>query len=521
MKKTLTFILLIMSILAGGFFQYTFKLDQYLAHKDHQVSTAKESSMPTKKEKKIMYWVAPMDANYRREKPGKSPMGMELVPVYAESENEVEDKLAVKIKPYIINNLGVRTATVKRSSISQDIHAVGYVAYNENKISHLHTRTKGWVEKLYIKAEGDQVKKGQVVFEMYDPDLVNAQQEFLQILSSKNKAELSRSSAQTKLMPLRYKHLINASEERLIALGISKKDINRLKRTKKVLQRIKYYSPQNGIISKLNVGEGMFVKPSTIMMTIADLSTVWLQTEVFERQSSWVSHGQSVEAKLTYLPDRIWQGEIDYIYPELNPTTRTLKIRTVLSNPNRQLLPNMYAHIVMKSKKKPNVLIIPKEAILRSSMKNRVIVEIKPGQFKPRDVQIGLENETVAEVVSGLEKGETVVTSAQFLIDSEASLKASFARMSALKESPASMTETQHSGAGTIIAILPEEQQIVLTHDPIESLKWLAKVTQFKVKNTLKLSNLKVGDSLHFSLETIGKEKYQISSIHKMDEGGL
>lgn len=361
-----------------------------------------------KKEKKILYWVAPMDANYRRDEPGKSPMGMDLVPVY----DDGEDGLTVRISPAIENNMGVRTAKVKKDKLWRRIDTVGYVDFDENKISHIHLRTKGWIEKLLIKSEGERVKKGQLLFEVYSPELVNAQEEYLQALRSGHKG------------------LSSASRERLEALGISVAQIKNLNKKRRASQFVKIFAKQDGIVAKLNVREGMFVMPQKEVMSLADLSSIWILAEVFESQTDWVKQGQSAEVQLSYLPGRKWIGDVEYIYPSLDPKTRTLKVRLRFNNKDEALKPNMFANVTIYGGAKREVIIIPREALIRTGNDERVIVSVGEGRFQPREVTAGIESGDHIEIIKGLSVGDKVVTSGQFLIDSEASLKASIARMS-------------------------------------------------------------------------------------------
>ena len=359
-------------------------------------------------EKEALYWVAPMDPNYRRDEPGKSPMGMELVPVYADESGSN----AVTISPEVVQNLGVRTAKAEVSRLWRGIDTVGYVDFDESKVSHIHLRTEGWVENMAVRSEGERVKKGDRLFDFYSPDLVNAQEEFVHALSSGNKG------------------LISASSERLLALGVSSGQINKLRKTRKVNQFVSVFAPQDGVVSMLPVREGMFIKPSMKVMSLADLSSVWLLAEVFERQSNWLSMGDSAEVNLSYLPGREWQGKVEYIYPSLDPKTRTLKVRLRFDNPEEALKPNMYANVKIFGGAKNDILIIPLEALIRTGRNERVIIALGEGRFEARTVSAGIESGDWVEIVSGLKEGEDVVASGQFLIDSEASIKASFNRMS-------------------------------------------------------------------------------------------
>lgn len=459
--------------------------------------SATEVVAAEEKEKKVLYWVAPMDATYRRDEAGKSPMGMDLVPVY----DDGGDGSTVKISPAVENNMGVRTAMVIRDKLWRRIDTVGYVDFDENKISHLHLRTKGWIEKLYVKSEGERVKKGQLLFEVYAPELVNAQEEYLQALRSNNRG------------------LTSASRERLIALGISDSQIKTLNKIRRVGQYVKVYAKQNGIIAKLNIREGMFVVPQKQVMSLADLSSVWLLAEVFETQADWVRVGQSAEVTLSYLPGREWEGKVEYIYPSLDPKTRTLKVRLRFDNKDESLKPNMFAKVAIYGGAKREVLIIPREALIRSGNDQRVIISLGEGRFQARDVTAGIESGEFIEIIVGVSEGDKVVTSGQFLIDSEASLKASIARMSskddAKKEMDPDMNMSEKiMGNGTLNSVMPAHNMINMSHAPIAALDWPAMEMDFTVKNDVSLQGLNKGDKVEFELEK-SDSGYVVKSITK------
>ncbi|MEA1890467.1 MAG: efflux RND transporter periplasmic adaptor subunit [Pseudomonadota bacterium] len=362
-----------------------------------------------KAEKKIAYWVAPMDANYRRDKAGKSPMGMDLVPVYEETGDDAD---AVIISPAMVQNLGVRTAVVEKGRLGRMIDTVGYVSFDESLIGHIHLRIEGWIEKLYVTNEGERVIKGDPLFELYSPTLVNAQEEYLEALKSKNP------------------RLIRSSRDRLSSLDISSDQIDKLRKTRKVKQTVTFRAPQDGIVTSMNTPQGMFVKPATRIMSLVDLSKVWVQVEVFEQQAGWVKEGQPAEISLSFLPGQIWQGDVVYVYPELDKKTRTLRVRLQFDNPDESLKPNMYADVKLYSGIKQDVLFVPREAIINSGRMTRVLVAKEVGKFYAREVKTGIESGEYTEILDGLQEGEKVVTSGQFLIDSEASLKGSLTRMS-------------------------------------------------------------------------------------------
>lgn len=372
-------------------------------------------------EQDILYWVAPMDANYKRDKPGKSPMGMELVPVYADGA----EAGTVSIAPEVVQNLGVRTSRAELTRLWRGIDTVGYIDFDESKVAHIHLRTDGWIENLAVQSEGERVKKGDRLFDLYSPELVNAQEEYVTALSSENQS-LSR-----------------ASKQRLISLGVSDNQIKQLQKDYKVKQNISIYAPQNGVVSNLSVREGMFLKPTMRVMTLGDLSSVWLLAEVFERQVQWVQVGQSAEVRLSFIPGKSWDGTVEYIYPSLDAKTRTLKVRLRFDNPNERLKPNMYANITIFGGPKNDTIVIPLEALIRSGRNERVIVSVGDGKFEARDVTAGIESGDYVEILQGINEGDNIVISGQFLIDSEASMRASLTRMSDIDSSPA--TEMEHA----------------------------------------------------------------------------
>jgi len=450
-----------------------------------------DDSVSAPKEKKAKYWVAPMDASYRRDKPGKSPMGMDLVPVYEDDSGS-----GVKISPVVENNMGVRTKAVTKGFLWRRIDTVGYVDFDENKISHVHLRTKGWIEKLYVKSEGERVKKGQLLFKVYSPELVNVQEEYVQALGTGNR------------------RLISASRERMLAIGVPVSLMATLKKTRKVSQYVPVYARQNGIVAKLNVREGMFVMPSREVMSLADLKSIWILAEVFESQADWVKVGKSAEVRLSYLPGRSWEGKVEYVYPSLDSKTRTLKVRLRFDNPDEALKPNMFADVVIYGGASRNTLIIPREALIRAGDEDRVIVSLGNGRFEARKVVAGIESGELIEILSGLREGEVVVTSGQFLLDSEASLKASMVRMSAPGSQDRKIAEMIH-GQGSVLSVIAGEHKIKLSHEPIKKLGWPAMEMFFKVKKSIALEGISPQDKVTFMLKE-DKDGYIITSIEKV-----
>ena len=436
-KMSVTLLLLVIGLTIGITIENRLDISQTISNlgldMEYDDQVMEDDSLKVKsdsKEKKILYWVAPMNPTYRRDESGKSPMGMDLVPVYEGGEEEMGEGMPiVKIKPEVVNNLGVRTITAVRGTLSKNINTVGYLEYNEKRINHIHTRTDGWIENLTVRSEGERVKKGQPMFEIYSPPLVVAQEEYVHALKNNDKRMLKR------------------THERLISLGISKKQIARLDKEQKVSKNVVFYSPQSGVLTKLGVRDSMFVKPETEVLSIANLDNVWLLAEVFERQANWVKVGQIAEAELPSMPGHIWKGNVEYIYPDLDPVTRTLRVRLRFNNPEEKLMPNMYAHVSIFGEEINDALSIPREALIRDAKQTRVIRALGEGRFQAQEVVAGIESGDRVEITSGLNEGDEIVVSSQFLIDSESNLKASIGRMQSVEGSmnDHSMEQTEMS----------------------------------------------------------------------------
>ena len=485
---------IVIGMVIGGFL--TFGVYSFMAP-----TNSGEASSVVTAEKKPLYWVAPMDANYKRDKPGKSPMGMDLVPVYDDGgKGPDEGPGTIRISPDVVNNLGVRTAIVSYKSLHTEINTVGYVTYDEDKLVHIHPRVQGWIEKLYVKAIGDPVKKGQPLYEIYSPELVNAQEELLLALDRKNS------------------RLISAAENRLSALQLPKSSIVKLKKTKKVQQTITFYSPQNGVVENLKIREGFFVKPGSTLMSIGDLSEVWVEAEVFERQAGQVKTGTPVTMTLDYLPGKTWQGKVDYIYPTLDAKTRTVKVRLRFKNEEGEFKPNMFAQIAIHTTGDEQVLLIPKEALIRTGNQDRVVLALGEGSFKSVAVSVGRYDSESVEILEGVRDGEKVVSSAQFLLDSESSKSSDFKRMNSdVDEADASMPSSVWVQA-SIESMMADHKMLTLAHEAIPEWEWPEMTMDFIASDSVDFSLLSEGMSLHVEVTKEDNGDYKISNIHVPDD---
>ncbi len=387
-------------------------------------SNDSDRSQPLQKGRKIKYWVAPMDPTYIRDKPGKSPMGMDLVPVY-EGDEETSDERIVKIDPLIVQNMGVRTATVKRGPLNVSIRTIGHIAYDEELVEHIHTKISGWVEELFVKTTGEEIKKGQKIISIYSPELVATEEEYLQALKYREK--VSGSSMEDIITGADA--LLESTRKRLLLMDIDPEQIKALEESGTVRRDMILHSSSSGIVIKKHVFEGMKVDPGMELFTIADLSRVWAIASVYEYELPFLTVGQETTMRLPYEPGSVYRGQVTFIYPYLSPQTRTVQVRMEFDNPDQKLKPDMYADVVIKSKIAENVLLVPSEAVLKTGYRNIVIAYLGNGKFLPKNVTIGPEGEGVVQILSGLREGETIVTSGQFLIDSESNLREAINKM--------------------------------------------------------------------------------------------
>jgi multidrug efflux pump subunit AcrA (membrane-fusion protein) len=384
-----------------------------------------------------LYWKAPMDPTYVRNEPGKSPMGMDLVPVCP--GEGAESGGGIRIDPALVQNMGVRTAPVTRRDLSRKVRAVGRVDYDERLVDHVHTKIQGWVEKLYVEYEGEMVERGQPMLEIYSPQLVSTQEELLQ--AARYRETTARSPFEDVVEG--GEALFRASKRRLELWDIPEKDIQRLLETGKVRKNLTLYAPGPGVVIDLMVREGMEVDPNMRLYTIADLSHVWIYADVYEYELPWIAVGQRGVAELSYLPGKDFEGEVTYVYPFLDPKTRTARVRLEFPNPDLVLKPDMFANVSIETETHEDVIAVPEEAIIRSGQRSLAIVVAGDGRFAPREVTLGIDaGDGWVEVQKGLTEGERVVTSGQFLIDSESRLEEAVQKMLSAQPS----ADAEHAG---------------------------------------------------------------------------
>ena len=358
---------------------------------------------------KPLYWYDPMHPNEHFDKPGKSPfMDMQLVPRLAGEENSTAVPGSVAVDPRIVQTLGVRLAPVERGRLARLVDSVGLVSVDEHRIQTVQVRASGWVEQLAVRAAGDSVRHGQLLAAVYSPELLAAQDELLIAVGSGDAG------------------LLEAARSRLSLLGMSDTQIAHVEKNRKAERRVSYFAPFDGYVMDLGVRQGGAAVVDTTLFQLVDLSSVWINAEIPETQAAWLKAGDPAEASVPALPGEHFRARIDYIYPELTPATRTLKVRLVVENPRRSLRPGMFAGVHLVGAPREDALVVPSEAVIKTGTRSVVIVADDTNHFHPTLVQVGAEYAGNSEILEGLAAGQKVVASGQFLIDSEASLRGAF-----------------------------------------------------------------------------------------------
>jgi Cu(I)/Ag(I) efflux system membrane fusion protein len=443
----------------------------------HEPAAATSATAPAS-ERKVLYYHDPMFPQQKFDKPGKSPfMDMQLVPVYADSGTETGPGIAVSATS--VQNLGVRTVVAELGTLATRLEAVGAVAWNERGIVLVQTRAAGFVEKLHARAPLDPVAKGAPLVEILFPEWAAAQEEFL-LLRRRGQEELAI-----------------AARGRLVLLGMSETEIREVEQAGIARPRITLRSPISGIIAELGVREGMTVGAGATLFRLADLSTVWVNAEVPEAQAASLRPGATAEARVPGWPDLVFKGRLGAILPEVNASTRTLRVRIELANPGQRLKPGMFASVSISPERGAESVLVPSEAVIRTGERNVVIVA-EGGRFAAAEVEVGREAGGRSEIRKGVKAGDRVVTSGQFLIDSEASLKGALSRLEGAAKPAAK--DALHPGSGRVLDVDPATGRIELDHGPMPSIRWPAMSMGFQVADPKALAGIGKGDSVEFEM---------------------
>lgn len=402
-----------------------------------------EDSQP--KESKPLFYRNPMNPAITSSVPAKDEMGMDYIPVYAEENTGANAPAGtVRIDPTVVQNIGVRTTVAQRATLSRNIRTIGRVTYDEQRVARLHPKYEGWVEKLFIDKTGDWVRKGDMLMSIYSPQLVATQEEYLLALNSAAKLKDSpfsdvRDGAES---------LLHSTKERLQLLDVPVHQIDQLKAERKVMKATHIHSPFDGIVMNIGAREGERITPETELYMITDLSRVWVIVDIYEDDLPWVRKDDTAKMQVAGIPGRVFSGKVAYIYPYLEAKTRTIKIRLEFDNADFALKPDMFANVEVLASRQVDAVTVPVESIVRTGTQEQVFVQRAPGRYEPRMVTVGVSANGQTQIVSGLEAGEVVVTSSQFLIDSESKLKEATAKMmDAAKPNSGAATEVKPAPA--------------------------------------------------------------------------
>ena len=410
-------------------------------HSDHAqapAAMAGPASATSAAERKVLFYRNPMNPAVTSPVPAKDEMGMDYVPVYADQTKEAErpgqgQGAQVSIDPSVVQNMNVKTAMVMRKDVTSEIRTVGYLDYDQQKMVTVTTKYPGFIEKVFVNYLGESIRKGQPLFEIYAPQLVQTQQDLLTALVFVERMKDAPEDARR-----RAEALVEAARTRLGYWDISRAQIQRLEASREVLRTLVVSAPASGVVMKRTPGlEGMAVQPGTELFHIADLSSLWLSVEVFEDQLSWLKVGSVADIALSYFPGEHFTGKVRFIEPAVSEKTRTVALRLEVHNPHGRLRSGMYATVRFHPAVGRTAVAVPSQAVLRTGERNLVIVALGDGRFAPQEVKLGSEGDGFVEVQSGLKEGDRVVTSAQFLIDSESNLREAIQKMVAASKGAA------------------------------------------------------------------------------------
>ena len=448
--------------------------------------------------RRVLYWHDPMVPGQRFDKPGKSPfMDMQLVPVYADGGS---DEGTVRVSPRLAQNFGVRTAEAREGSLATGIAAVGAIAVDERSITGVQARVQGFVEKLHVRATFDAVRAGQPIADLFVPEWVAAQEEFLALKGSSQPGVAA---------------LAEAARNRLKLLGMPEDEIARIEREGRTSGRVTVTAPQGGIVWEIGARDGMAVMPGTNLVRIAGLGSVWLIAEVPEAQAGQIAIGMPVEVRATAFPERAFNGRVEALLPEVNVATRTVRARIVLANPGGALKPGMFANASFRGPAAKPAVLVPSEAVIRTGKRNVVLVAVGDGRFAPVEVEVGRESGDQTEIARGISAGQRVVASGQFLIDSEASLKGVLARMNdaglPAAGGGAAPGMARHKGAGVVRDV--DGGEVFIEHGPVESAGMGAMTMGFKAPPGGVPATVKEGARVDFEFSITPKGEFALWSI--------
>lgn len=429
-------------------------------------------------ERKVLYWYDPMVPGQHFDQPGKSPfMDMELVPKYAD---EADDGIGIRIDPAKLQNLGLRLGAVRRGALASNLVATGIVDFNERDVAIVQARANGFVERVYGRAPGDLINSGAPLADLLIPDWAGAQTEFLAVKAAGDPS------------------LAQAARQRLALLGMPPGLIDEVERKGQARTVFTLTSPAGGVIRSLGVRAGMTVMAGQMLAEVNGIDTVWLNAAVPEALAAQVHEGDGVAANFAAFPGEKFEGRVAAVLPEAQSDSRTFRVRIELANKNRRLRPGQFAAVQWSGAPR-SALLVPSEALIHTGKRTLVMLALDGGRFQPAEVRIGAEAGAETEVLAGLSEGEAVVTSGQFLIDSEASLSGIVARPIGGMDTAASSVRALHETVGTVEQLAPDA--VTLAHDPVPAIGWPAMTMEFRLENPALTVGVSPGDRVRFGFD--------------------
>ena len=466
-------------------------------------------------EKKLLYYRNPMGLPDTSPVPKKDPMGMDYIPVYAgddEAAPAASDQ--VKISADKVQKLGVRTEPVQKRVLDQVLRASGRVEVDESRLFTVAPKFEGYVERLHVNLTGQPVARGQALFEVYSPELVSAQREYLIAHQGVQSLRSAEGEVQTGMQ-----QLADASLQRLKNWDVSEEQVRQLAGTGKVQRTLTLRSPVAGIVMEKKAVQGMRFMPGEMLYQVADLSRVWVIADVAEQDIGQLKTGAKAQVRINAYPDKLFSGTVTYVYPTLNAQTRTVPVRLELANPGGLLKPAMYAQVEALTPSRGAVLTVPVSAVIDSGTRQVVLLSQGAGRFVPRAVKLGQRSDDHVEVLDGLAEGDAVVVSANFLIDAESNLKAALGSFTADAATGAAPAAAGHQASGEVVSVDAKDGSISISHGPVASLKWPAMTMEFKAANPSLMSSLKPGAKVSFEFVERAQGEWVITSVKPVSAG--
>jgi Cu(I)/Ag(I) efflux system membrane fusion protein len=461
-----------------------------------QTATADAGTSAPKSARKLLYYRNPMGLPDTSPVPKKDPMGMDYIPVYAGEEGGDGDLPAatgsLKLSTEKIQKLGVRSEAAQMRTLGQAVRAVGRVEPDERRLYTIAPKFEGYVERLHVNMTGQAVSKGQLLFEVYSPELVSAQREYAIAMQGVDSLKDADGTTQAGM-----RQLAESAQARLKNWDVSPAQLKALSGSGDARRTLGFSSPVSGIVTEKKAVQGMRFMPGEALYQVADLSAVWVIADVAEQDIGRVKTGDIASVRINAYPDKVFEGKVAYVYPTLKAETRSVPVRIELANPGLLLKPAMFAQVELPGGNTGTVLTVPTSAVIDSGTRRVVLVRLGEGRFEPREVRLGARSDSYVEVIDGVKDGEQVVVSANFLIDAESNLKAALGGFSSTPAAAPAKT-VGHQADGTVDSIDAKAGTLMLSHAPVASLKWPAMTMEFKVANDALLQGLKPGAAIGF-----------------------